>query len=392
MKLGIVRQRYTPFGGAERFVARAMEALAARGVGLRVYTRRWPASAAATAIEPVICDPFYIGNRWRDASFARAVKAALARDRPDLVQTHERIDGCDIFRAGDGVHRVWLEERLRAGGAFERLAIAANGYHRYVLDAEARVFADPELKAVICISQMVKDDVRAHFPIAERKLHVIYNAVDPAEFGPQVRDARTAMRQRQGFAGEHVVFLLVGSGYARKGVPAAIRSLARLPAAARLVVVGRDKHQDRYRALAARLGVADRVLFAGPQVDPKPWYGAADAFVLPTLYDPLSNAVLEALACGLPVVTSTRCGAGERVREFGAGTVCPATDIDAIAAGMRELMDEGTRADRARRATAAVAALTPAAMSARLLELYGSLLPGQPGAGTIIATSPAARR
>ena len=59
---------------------------------------------------------------------------------------------------------------------------------------------------------------------------------------------------------------------------------------------------------------------------------------------------------------------------------------------MRELMDEGTRADRARRATAAVAALTPAAMSARLLELYGSLLPGQPGAGTIIATSPAARR
>ena len=392
MKLGIVRQRYTPFGGAERFVARAMDALAARGVGLSVYTRQWPASAAGTAIEPVLCNPFYVGNRWRDASFARAVKAALARERPDLVQTHERIDGCDIFRAGDGVHRVWLEERRRAGGAFERLRIAANGYHRYILDAEARVFADPGLKAVICISQMVKEDVQAHFPIAADKLHVVYNAVDPAEFGPQVREGRAGVRRRLGFDDDRVVFLLLGSGYARKGVPAALRALARLPATARLVVVGRDKHPARYLRLAQHAGVADRVLFAGPQADPRPWYGAADAFVLPTMYDPLSNAVLEALACGLPVVTSDRCGAGERVRAFGAGTTCAAGDVDAIAAGMRELMDAATRADRALRAAAAVAELTPDAMSERLLALYGSLLTGAAGAPAIIAPSPAACR
>lgn len=389
MKLGIIRQRYTPFGGAERFVERAMDALAARGVGLRVYTRRWPASASA-AIEPVICDPFYLGNRWRDAGFARSVKAALAANRPDLVQTHERIDGCDIFRAGDGVHRVWLEERLRAGGAFERLRIAANRYHRYILDAEARVFADPGLKAVICISQMVKDDVRAHFPVAENKLHVIYNAVDPAEFGPQVRLQRAETRRRLGLDHDHVVFLLVGSGYARKGVPAALLALARLPGDARLVVVGRDKHPGSYQRQAQRAGVAERVTFAGPQADPRPWYGAADAFVLPTMYDPLSNAVLEALACGLPVVTSTRCGAGERVREFGAGSTCDAADIDALAAGMRALMDEGVRAECAQRALAAVAALTPAAMSERLVALYASLLPGAAPGRAIIAPSPAA--
>jgi UDP-glucose:(heptosyl)LPS alpha-1,3-glucosyltransferase len=358
-------------------------------VGLRVYTRRWPPTAS-TAIEPVICNPFYLGNRWRDASFARAVKAALARDRPDLVQTHERIDGCDIFRAGDGVHRVWLEERLRAGGAFERLSIAANSYHRYILDAEARVFADPGLKAVICISQMVQDDVRAHFAIADEKLHVIYNAVDPAEFGPQVREARAATRRRLGLDDRHVAFLLLGSGYARKGVPAALQALARLPAAARLVVVGRDKHPARYRHLARRAGVADRVVFAGPQADPRPWYGAADAFVLPTMYDPLSNAVLEALACGLPVVTSIRCGAGERVRAFGAGTTCAAGDIAAIAAGMRELLDAATRADRSDRARAAVAELTPAAMSARLIALYHSLLPDASPDRAIIAPSAAA--
>ena len=115
MRLGIVRQRYTPFGGAERFVERAIDALVARGVHVRVYTRKWPQGRTGS-IEPVICNPFYVGSLWRDASFAAAVRAALARDRPDIVQSHERIDGCDIFRAGDGVHRVWLEERLRTGG------------------------------------------------------------------------------------------------------------------------------------------------------------------------------------------------------------------------------------------------------------------------------------
>src|SRR5438045_248518 len=139
MKLGLIRQRYTPFGGAERFVERAIDALLARGVGIRVYTRRWPRARTAH-IEPVLCDPFYIGSYWRDAGFARAVRMALARHRPEIVQTHERIHGCDIFRAGDGLHRAWLAERVAAGGRLERLRIAANPYHRYILDAEARVF------------------------------------------------------------------------------------------------------------------------------------------------------------------------------------------------------------------------------------------------------------
>ncbi len=376
MRLGIVRQRYTPFGGAERFVERAIDALLERGVRVRVYTRSWPA-ARAGRIEPVVCNPYYVGGVWRDAGFARAVRAALARDRPDVVQTHERIAGCDIFRAGDGVHRAWLAERLRAGGRAERVAIAANPHHRYALAAEAKVFADPSLKAVICISQMVREDIRRHFAVPDTKLHVIYNAVDPREFGPGVRHHRAATRARLGLADADVAFLFVGSGYARKGVAVAIEALARLPARARLVVVGRDKDPARYEALARRAGVGERVVFAGPQQDPRPYLGAADAFVLPTLYDPLGNAVLEALACGLPVVTSRRCGAGELVAAHDAGALCDAVDADAVAAQMEPLLDPSVRARTAARAPGAVAALTPEAMTSRLLALYGSL-----GAGT----------
>jgi UDP-glucose:(heptosyl)LPS alpha-1,3-glucosyltransferase len=372
MRLGLVRQRYTPFGGAERFVERAIAALAARAVRVRVYTRRWPAQAAG-ALEPVICNPPYLGSVWRDASFARAVRQSLAGDRPDIVQTHERIAGCDIFRAGDGVHREWLAARIAAGGAAERLRIAVNPHHRYAEDAEARVFADPTLKAVICISEMVRADVRRHFAVPDDRLHVIYNAIDPRDFGPQVRAGRAATRAALGLPDDAVAFLLLGSGYARKGVPTAIRALARLPRAARLVVVGRDKAPAHYAALARRAGVADRVVFAGPQADPRPYLGAADAFVLPTLYDPLSNAVLEALACGLPVVTSTRCGAGELVVAHDAGWTCEATDDAAFAARMAALLEPEERAPRAARALAAVAALTPDAMAARLIDLYAAI-------------------
>ncbi len=206
---------------------------------------------------------------------------------------------------------------------------------------------------------------------------MIYNAVDPLEFGPQVREGRDATRARLGIAASDVAFLLLGSGYARKGVPAALRSLARLPENARLVVVGRDKNPSQYKALARRLDVAARVSFAGPQADPRPYLGAADAFVLPTLYDPLSNAVLEALACGLPVVTSRRCGAGELVVAHDAGVVCDATDVAAIAEGMRRLLDPAQRLSMAARATAAVATLTPDAMAGELIGLYREML-GQP--------------
>ena len=126
---------------------------------------------------------------------------------------------------------------------------------------------------------------------------------------------------------------------------------------------------------AASRGSVSRIASpAGPQKDPKFYYGAADAFVLPTLYDLFPNAILEAMACGLPVVTSDRCGAAELVAEHGAGGVCGARDIGAIAAAMRALLDRHTRARAGARALDAVRPLTPDAMAARLIELYERLL------------------
>jgi UDP-glucose:(heptosyl)LPS alpha-1,3-glucosyltransferase len=373
VRLAIVRQRYTPYGGAERFVEGALEALLERGIAISLYTRQWP-QTRLQLIEPVICDPFYFGRLWRDWSFAHAVCRAVALKPPELVQSHERLLCCDVFRAGDGVHRVFLDERLRTASPFRRWLTEFGPYHQYVLDVERRLFESPVLRAVICNSKMVRAEIHERFGMSEDRLPVIYNAVDSEAFSPELRKHRMAVRNALHIPEQATVFLLVGSGFARKGVARAIEALSRLPGDCHLIVVGRDKALHAYRRVARRLGVRDRVALLGPQDDTRPFYGTADAFVLPTLYDPCPNAALEAMACGLPVITSTKCGAAELVLEHDAGFVCPARDIEALAGHMTTLIDPQVRAALGARAREAVLPLTPAAMTLQLALLYRDLL------------------
>ena len=373
MRLAIIRQRYTPYGGAERFIEGALEALLERDVAITLYTREWP-QTKLQLMEPHIVDPFHIGSLWRDVSFARAVCREVGRSKANLVQSHERLACCDIYRAGDGVHAVWLAERMKARSPFARVRVALSPHHRYILMMERRLFASPWLSAVICNSEMVREEIRERFGVADEKLHVIYNAVDPEIFNPSLRNERLALREKYGIADESVLFLLVGSGYERKNVATALRALAELPSTTHLMVVGRDKRPDYYVSIARDLGVTDRVTFAGPQLDPRPFFGAADAFVLPTLYDPFPNAALEAMACGMPVITSTKSGAAELVREHDAGLVCPSRDIAGLAAHMRILLDPLLRERMGANARRAVADLTPAAMTLKLVLLYKQLL------------------
>ncbi|MHB1233689.1 MAG: glycosyltransferase family 4 protein [Burkholderiales bacterium] len=370
LKLALIRQRYTPFGGAERFVARAMQALQAQGAAVTIVTRRWDAAKAGDAL---ICNPFYLGSLWRDWGFARGVCRMLARQNFDLVQSHERIACCDIYRAGDGVHREWLTQRARVLNPIQRLGVMLSPYHRYVLAAERRLFASPQLKAVICNSRMVKEEIQRHFGVPEERLHVIYSGVDLEAFHPRLKEThRQSIRTQLGLPGDATLFLFVGSGFERKGLAALLHALAEQPSSAQLAVIGHDRRARDYRHLAAQLGVAKRVHFLGPRADVKPYYGAADALVLPTLYDPFPNAALEALACGLPVITSAKSGAAELIRDGENGFVCDALDRRALVQALRALL-EGRAESMRGAARATVAALSLEAMAAQLGTLYRTL-------------------
>jgi len=373
MRLAIIRQRYAPAAGAERFFEGALEALLERNVAISLYTRSWP-QTKLQLIEPVICDPWYSGRFLREWGFARSACRAIARSKANLVESHERLLCCDIYRARDGVHAVWLEERLKGASALERLRLRLSPYNRYMQRVEKRLFRSPWLQAVICNSKMVRDEIIDRFRLPESKLHVVYNAVDSDVFHPDVHAVRSSVLQRHGIDEAATVFLLAGSGYEHSGAGAAIEALAELPAPAHLMIAGREFHAERYRELARTFGVANRVTMADADGDPRSWYGAADAFVLPTLYDPAPESALEAMACELPVVTSTKSGAAELVLANDAGLVCPAGDIAGLAAQMRTLLDATTRRRLGANARRAVLPLSPAAITLQLVLLYRDLL------------------
>lgn len=376
MKIALVRQRYTAFGGAERFVSRAIEALQAQGADVTLITRRWERGGDMPALE---CNPFYLGSLWRDWGFARGVCRLLAGKKFDLVQSHERIACCDLYRAGDGVHREWLKQRRRVLNGWGRAGLLLNPYHHYTLAAEEKLFHSPQLKAVICNSHMVKEEIRHYFGLPEEKLHVIYSGVDGLAYHPGLRaESRTGVRERHGIPQDATLFLYVGSGFERKGLAALLEAFSGLSGKPHVLVVGKDKKTRAYQMSARRLGVAERVHFVGGQPDAKPYYGAADMLVLPTLYDPFPNVALEALACGLPVITSTKSGAAELVREGENGFVCDALDV----AGLARRMGEYLTAAPARREQMAACArktvepLSLQGMGEALVGLYRDLLAG----------------
>ena len=348
MKVAIVRQRYNPYGGAERFIERALPALERAGTELTLIARRAEGWGARSFLE---VDPFHVGNTWRDASFARAARAAWQAGNFDMVQSHERIAGCDIYRAGDGVHAEWLEIRRAAAGPLARAGIALNPYHRYVCGAERRLFGHPRLRAVVCNSEMVRGEIQRRFAVAPGKLHVIYNGVDLEHFHPRERAAlRAAARAELGAGEGETLFLFVGSGFWRKGLDAAIGALAACANPAfRLLVAGRDRDAGRFAALAQAAGLAGRVRLLGGRADVRSLYAAADCFILPTRYDPFPNTALEALAMGLPSIIGRRSGAAEILRPGEGGWVCEPGDV----AGLARLMQEGALAARGAGAQAA---------------------------------------
>ncbi|WP_338464077.1 glycosyltransferase family 4 protein [Franconibacter daqui] len=321
MKLAIVRQTYNPNGGAERFVSRALNVLSQSGeLDVTLIARQWEDAAGW---QTLTVNPPFRNRQSREEGFAR--EAAKRFSQFDIVQSHERIPGATLFRAGDGVHAAWLEQYSRILSPLRRWAQAFSAYHRYILQAEREMFTHPQLRKVICNSRLVRDDIARRFGLGAEKLTVIYNGVDTTAFHPDVQ--RFSQRETWGIPAQAPVLAYVGSGFTRKGVAVALKAIAAHPSVW-LVVAGRDKHAKRFEALAAKLGVAERVKFLGPVADVKQVYGSADALILPTLYDPFPNVCVEALACGLPLLTSTQCGAAEWIEEGKNGWVRDALDVD----------------------------------------------------------------
>jgi UDP-glucose:(heptosyl)LPS alpha-1,3-glucosyltransferase len=177
---------------------------------------------------------------------------------------------------------------------------------------------------------MVKHDVMTRYGSPAEQISVIPNGVDLVRFHPRHRTGSSArLRQQCGFTAEHVVVLFLGTGYYRKGLDRVLEvfpALLRERPETRLLVVGYDTDMQRWQTHVRQRGLAAQVYFLGGRRDPEVCYGASDLYVLPTRYDPFANTTLEALATGVPVITTSTNGGWEVIVPGVHGAVLPDTD------------------------------------------------------------------
>jgi UDP-glucose:(heptosyl)LPS alpha-1,3-glucosyltransferase len=265
-------------------------------------------------------------------TFAMAARRVIKRAPCDLVFSLERTLEQDVYRAGDGCHREWLE---RGHGASARL----NPLHLTILGLEKRVFSPERTGWIIANSKRGKDEIIKHYQFPAERIEVIYNGVDLNRFQPRPKKK-----------GDTIELLFVGTGFERKGLVFCILALGRLPHQYRLTVIGKGAIR-RYARVAADLGLGDRVRFAGHDLDMPAEYARADLLVHPALYEPFGNVCLEALATGIPVVTSRVNGASEIIEHGQSGAIVERPqDIDELVRAIR--LFENRDASTATRKTA----------------------------------------
>ena len=348
MKIALVIYQFSESrGGVERFCAEFTRGLVRRGHEVHIIAHRsstTPPSGAVLHEVPV--------RRWaswlKHLSFAAAAEKVVRTQAFDVVQTFARTTRQDVVRVGGGSHRAYLRAVDGGGdGAWDRLRRWFSLHDRAILHLEAESLRPGNYRKIICVSEQCRRDILEDYRLPPNDVIVIRNGVNLDRFTPANRDSRSAgIRRDLGATEGDTVFLFAGSGFRRKGLRFAIEGLARLgpDARARLWVLGHGEF-GRYRRLAARLKLKDRVFFLGRRDQVEPVYAAADAFVFPTLYDPFPNACLEALACGLPLILSRCAGVAELMTDGTEGFLLDdPRDADAVAAAMRKLLDPALRA------------------------------------------------
>lgn len=347
MKLAIIRRRYTPYGGAERFIERLVPRLGERGIATTIIAEKWtpPDANGAPCVIEARARGWTRAARFR--SFGENVARVLAENHFDLVQTHERLTGADIYRAGDGVHAAWIARQERESPGWRSAWLRSDPYHRAVIETERRMASDDRLH-VVANSALVMDELHRLLGIPHERLTLIPNGVDTAHFAPATAEQRARCREAWNLPPDAPVACFVGSGFARKGAFRLVEAMRHLPEVS-LLVCGRDKAAAALESAARKSGAGARIRLTGPLDDVRAVLHAADVFVLPSLYDPSPNAALEALACGLPVVTTDDVGGARELAQAGAGFVCT-RDPEDIAAAVGRAVDADNRAAMSRHA------------------------------------------
>lgn len=335
-----------PTGGIERFVLEMARRLSSRFevtvAGSR--GREHLPSGCGWIQVPAPPGPAFV----RTLVFALAASWIL-RNRRALVNAQGATCLSPSVVTAHSCHRAWVKRSRAAArtGGWAWLRKLLNPLHPVTVWIEGIQYRRAD--RVVAVSRRVQREVEREYEVAPGRISVCWGGVDLARFHPADPRKRRASRRARGLDPDAPVALFVANEFRRKGLDTLLAALARQEEPSlRVAVVGRGRAWP-YREMARRMGLDGRVHFVGATEEPEAWYRMADFFVLPTEYEPFGLVVVEALASGLPVITSRSAGVAERLEgERSVLLLDDPGDPEELAEALARLADPAERARRAR--------------------------------------------
>ena len=280
-KIHLIREKPSKFGGAEVYLSRLSKALKVEGIEYQIVNSIFPS---------------FLPSWLRIILFNFQV---CLTKKNKMYFSLERIVCPDVYRAGDGVHKVFLNIENKS---------KLNPLHPIYLFLEKRCFNNA--KFIIANSNMIKDEIIDTYGIRPNKIDVVYNGVESKTINHE--SSFKKLSKEFDIDKNSSILLYVGSGFKRKGVEEFLEIIAKLKnQSVKAFIIGKEKNLEYYQQLSKDLKIDKIVIFTGPRADVDDFYTISDIFLFPTRYEPFSNVVLEAMSFENAVFTTRQNGAHE---------------------------------------------------------------------------------
>jgi len=304
-RVAVAARRVEGLSGAARMIIEHARRLALHGWETTVFAEKLDKKALLEAGAVPRWVPGWPWGSWLKRRAFAAAAGGMAKGF-DLVHGHGDLLDQDIMSLHNCVHAA--HEALH--GTPLPASDAVGRMHSLQLSDGGR------FRALVANSALMKNEVIRRFGVPSEKITVIHPGYDSCRFNAGGReDFGAVTRAELGIKDGELLYGLVTSGdFEKRGLKPFLRAFAAVAAKrpeARALVVGKEARPGPYLALAKELGIADRVVFRDPIPEVWRYYHALDVYAHPAKWEEFGMSVLEALACGLPVITGAKVGAAE---------------------------------------------------------------------------------
>lgn len=317
MEIAFCLYKYFPFGGLQRDFIKILSACQKRGHQIRVYTMVWDDEIPAD-INVIIIPVKRHTNHGRNEAFYHQVKTHLTQYPADVIVGFNKMPGLDIYYAADVCYAEKVEKEK---GFFYKLTKRYQHYIAY----EKAVFDVNSHTKLLMLTQHQVDDFKKHYKTPDARFYLLPPGIDLSrKYDQQITDAKQIYRKKNAISIDQFFLLQVGSDFKRKGVDRTLKSIASLPENIKnktmLMVVGQDS-PTRYQRLAKKMAIDKHVLFFDGRNDIAELMAAADMLIHPAYQEAAGIVLIEAIAAGLPVITTDICGYAPYIKHANCGIV-----------------------------------------------------------------------